>query len=169
MPVILTNTGITFNDGTSTNTNLVPAGTKMLFGQTAAPTGWTKQTTHDNKALRIVSGTKADGGLSQFTSAFSSRTISATVGGTTIGINEMPAHRHSLGNNALPGYQAFGIDDSNFSFPGAADSGAQYAPTSAGEAWLGSKGGSSSHTHGFTGTSIDMAVAYVDVIVAMKD
>ena len=34
-----------------------PSGTKMLFQQTAAPTGWTKDTGSNDVALRVVSGT----------------------------------------------------------------------------------------------------------------
>ncbi|KKM67419.1 hypothetical protein LCGC14_1471320, partial [marine sediment metagenome] len=32
------------------------AGTRMLFQQTAAPTGWTKETVHNNKAIRLQTG-----------------------------------------------------------------------------------------------------------------
>ena len=59
MGTSVTVTGITFPDATTQTTaasSAFPAGTLMLFQQTAAPTGWTKQTTHDNKALRVVSG-----------------------------------------------------------------------------------------------------------------
>ena len=48
----------------------IASGTVMLFMQTAAPTGWTKSTTHNNKAIRIVSGTAtSSGGSTAFTSA----------------------------------------------------------------------------------------------------
>lgn len=65
----------------------VPTGSKMLFIQTAAPTGWTKDTTHNNKALRIVNGTAGSGGTASFSSVFTSRTptgsnTSATAGGS---------------------------------------------------------------------------------------
>ena len=44
-----------------------PSGTKMLFQQTSAPTGWTKVTSGvDNKALRVVSGTVGSGGSNAF-------------------------------------------------------------------------------------------------------
>lgn len=33
-----------------------PAGTVMIFAQASAPTGWTKLTTQNDKALRVVSG-----------------------------------------------------------------------------------------------------------------
>ena len=45
-------------------------GTRMLFQQTAAPTGWTKDTTHNDKALRIVSGTASSGGTLSFSTVF---------------------------------------------------------------------------------------------------
>jgi len=44
------------------------AGTVMLFKQTAAPTGWTKITSSDDAALRIVSGTVSTGGSVAFIS-----------------------------------------------------------------------------------------------------
>jgi hypothetical protein len=62
----------------------VPAGTKMLFVQTAAPSGWTKDTTYNNYALRITSGTVTPftTGVA-FTTAFASQAVSGTVGSTT--------------------------------------------------------------------------------------
>jgi hypothetical protein len=56
-----------------------PVGTLMLFQQTTAPTGWTKETTHNNKALRVVSGSAGSGGSTAFTSVFTSRTPSGSV------------------------------------------------------------------------------------------
>jgi len=38
------------------------SGTALVFAQTSAPTGWTKSTTHNDKALRVVSGTASSGG-----------------------------------------------------------------------------------------------------------
>jgi hypothetical protein len=38
-----------------------PSDTLMLFQQTAAPPGWTKQTVHNDKALRVVSGAASSG------------------------------------------------------------------------------------------------------------
>jgi hypothetical protein len=77
------------NNVLTTANNPIPSGTLMLFVQTAAPTGWTKSTTHDNKALRVVSGTVTTGGTVAFTTAFASQTPSGTVststGNTTAG------------------------------------------------------------------------------------
>jgi hypothetical protein len=69
-----------------------PSGTKMTFQQTAAPTGWTKDTTHDNKALRVVSGTAGSGGSVNFTAAFGSQ----NVGATTLDGTQIPGHTHTF-------------------------------------------------------------------------
>ena len=77
----------------------VPSGTKMLFQQTAAPTGWTKDTTHNNKALRVVSGTASTGGSVAFTTAFAtSRTVSGSVASHTLTESQIPSHDHGDGS-----------------------------------------------------------------------
>lgn len=64
------------------------SGTALLFYQAAAPTGWTKVTTQDNKALRVVSGTGGgSGGSVAFTTAFASQTPSGSVSTNITGIN----------------------------------------------------------------------------------
>ena len=61
-----------------------PSGTKMLFQQTSAPTGWTKVTSGvDNKSLRVVSGTAGSGGTNAFTNTFTNKAITANSGDTT--------------------------------------------------------------------------------------
>ena len=65
-----------------------PSGTKMLFQQTTAPTGWTKVTSGvDNKALRVVSGTASSGGSNAFSNTLADRGITANAGNTTAGGN----------------------------------------------------------------------------------
>jgi hypothetical protein len=50
--------------------------TSFLKDSTAAPTSWTKSTSQDNKALRVVSGSGGGtGGSTAFTSVFGSRAI----------------------------------------------------------------------------------------------
>jgi trimeric autotransporter adhesin len=62
---------------------LIPSGTVMLFAQTAAPTGFTKNTTTgDNSALRVTTGTASTGGSVAFTTAFASQTPTGSVGTT---------------------------------------------------------------------------------------
>jgi hypothetical protein len=155
---------------------LIPTGTKMLFQQTSAPTGWTKDTTHNNKALRVVSGTAGSGGSVSFTSAFGSQTISGTsgattqggtVGGTTLTANQIPAHSHNFT------YTQNDVDSS-----GGAKR-AQTISTASGNlpVTTTSAGGGQSHTHTFTGNShthtysstLDLSVEYVDLIIATKN
>jgi hypothetical protein len=135
----------------------IPAGTAMLFAQTAAPTGWTKSTTHDNKALRVVSGTASSGGSVAFTSAFASQSVSGTVGNTTLTTAQIPAHSHTIS----PGFSTIGG-----SITGVLDVNSKLVSNPAGTS---NTGGGGSHDHSFTGTAINLAVQYVDVIIATKD
>jgi len=67
-------------------TEAIPSGSSMLFYQAAAPTGWTKQTTHNDKSLRVVSGTGGgNGGSTAFSSVFTSRTPGGSISGSTSG------------------------------------------------------------------------------------
>jgi len=76
-----------------------PSGTKLLFNQTTAPTGWVKDTTHDNKALRVVSGTAGTGGSIAFTTAFASQ----NVGDTTLTASQIPSHTHTFSGSGTTG------------------------------------------------------------------
>lgn len=148
-----------------------PSGTLMLFQQSTAPVGWTKQTTHDNKALRVVSGTAGSGGTTAFTTVFAARTISAA---------NLPAHTHGPGTLG-------GTTSSN------GDHNHDYTRTNDGNTTRAGGGGTcndgdfldntttdGAHTHTITlstgvsgstgsGTAMDFAVAYVDLIIAAKD
>ena len=137
----------------------LPAGTRLLFQQTAAPTGWTKDTTHDNKALRVVSGTAGSGGSVSFTSAFTSQSVGGTVGGTTLTTEQLPSHTHPY-----YGYTAI----SKGSTGTRVTSGGSTATINS-TLTSGATGSANSHNHSFTGTAINLAVQYVDVIIATKD
>jgi microcystin-dependent protein len=117
----------------------------MLFVQTAAPTGWTKSTTHDNKALRVVSGSVTTGGTQNFTAV-----LNGTVGATTLTTAQIPSHTHTAGapSSILSG------QTNRFSFA--------QNNTVAINLTTNATGGGGSHTH-------SMDVAYVDVIIATKD
>lgn len=129
------------------------AGTVMLFAQTAAPTGWTKSTTHNDKALRVVSGTASSGGSVAFTTAFASQAVNGTVGSTTLSTSQMPSHNHSISVYETGTTGGVTMGNANF---------VQSLGTS-------SAGGNGSHNHSFSGTAINLAVQYVDVILATKD
>jgi hypothetical protein len=62
------------------NNSEFSTGTRMIFGQTTAPTGWTKDTlNYDQHALRVVTGTASTGGTVDFTTAFASQTPTGNV------------------------------------------------------------------------------------------
>lgn len=156
----------------------LPAGTTMLFAQTAAPTGWTKSTTHNNKALRVVSGTASSGGSVAFTSAFTSQSVTGTNASYTLQIADIPSHTH-VANVTDPGHTHTINAYVNASVGGGAvGSGVVLSPgtgltqtsnTTGITVSNSGTGGGGGHTHIFTGTAIDLAVQYVDVIIAVKD
>lgn len=147
--------GITFPDSSiQTNAAGFVAGTLMLFQQTAAPTGWTKQTTHDNKALRVVSGTASSGGSVAFTTAFAA---SLSAGATTLSTAQIPSHQHTgvdVGSQKVN-------SSASLTFAAGTYTGMGNNTTDYG----GLAGGGGSHTH----TLPSFAVSYVDLIIAIKN
>lgn len=155
---------------------LIPAGTVMIFQQTAAPTGWTKLTTNNDKALRVVSGTASTGGATAFTSVFGAGKSSASY---TLQAADIPAHAHTFsgttsGQSADHSHGGVRtISAGTHAVNGAADQHAILA---------GSTGGTSNdHTHTYSGTTssigstgghahtLSLDLQYVDVIAASKD
>lgn len=201
------------------------SGTVMLFAQTSAPTGWTKNTTTgDNHALRVVTGTASSGGSVAFSTAFASQAVAGTIGNTTatnqnttatnqsitpsgsvsitavsgsagsttLSTPQIPSHAHQLttsnntaggtiyidessvgfSNGGLVNYNTitstggggshthpFSFTSGSGSFTGNAVTALQNAHTHTQDA----------HNHSFTGTAINLAVQYIDVIRASKD
>ena len=43
-------------------------GSRMLFAQSSAPSGWTKDSTYNDYALRVTNGTTSSGGSINFSS-----------------------------------------------------------------------------------------------------
>ncbi len=123
-----------------------PSGTLMLFAQTSAPTGWTKSSTHNDKTLRVVSGTAGSGGSVAFSTVFG-RTA---VDGHVLTVAEMPSHSHVYNSVISP---------TNNSPQMAANPDRDLVTTS-----TTAVGGNSSHNH-----TADLRVQYVDVIIASKD
>lgn len=133
------------------------AGTKMLFQQTAAPSGWTKDTTHNDKALRVVSGTASSGGSTEFSSVFASRTIAQA---NLPNVNFTVSGTISNGTNVMRlGGGSTNVDNgvNQAVYPIGSISSNTLTLTSATAA----SGGS--------GTGMDFAVAYVDCIICTKD
>jgi hypothetical protein len=151
----------------------IPAGTVMIFGQTNAPTGFTKLTDQDNAALRVVSGSASTGGSQGFTTAFASQTptgsvsitaVSGSAGATTLTTPQIPSHTH--------GVRYFGNPSSPLGFN------VPVTATASSTVDTLATGGGGSHDHPFSfssgsgtfsGNAINLAVKYVDVIRATKD
>jgi hypothetical protein len=147
------------------------SGTVMLFAQTAAPTGWTKDTSNfNNSGLRIVTGTASSVGSVDFTTAFASQTptgsvsVSGSAGNTTLSTPQIPSHSHPF---PVHRSQINGI----IRVAGGAE--AIYAT---GTLTTNNTGGGGSHNHPltissatFSGNAINLAVKYVDVIRATKN
>ena len=74
------------------------SGTQMLFVQNTAPTGWTKSTSFNDYTLRVVSGTTggSGGGTTAFSTVFASRSITGTVGCTTLTVARSEEHTSEL-------------------------------------------------------------------------
>ena len=161
------------------STKAFPTGTRMSFQQSAAPTGWTKDTTAglDNSAMRIVTGSVVNGGSVNFTTAFASQTpagsvsitaVSGTAGATTLTTPQIPSHTHSATNRASNPSAV----PNNFTMSNTKTNDTSYtANTSA-------TGGGGSHDHPFsfssgsgtfTGSAINLAVKYYDFIIATID
>lgn len=166
--------GSTNLTGCNSIPDFIATGTLMLFQQTSAPTSWTKEITHNDKALRVVSGTAGSGGSTAFTSVFSSRTpsgnvttnVSGNANATTLDENTIPSHTH----NARASLNNAGNSANSSHFGPYGQDGSVLSVQTA------SKGNSGSHTHGltasgsssFSGVALDFAVAYVDLIIASK-
>ena len=205
------------NGGTGQATALIPSGTVMMFGQTAAPTGFTKLTANDNAALRVVSGSASTGGSVNFTTAFASQAVAGTVGtsgsttatntsytpagsvgtsgSTTLSTAQMPTHNHSGSDSGHShswsgdggafnrGYSALGGEaclagtystNTGFASISIGNAGSSNSHNHTGGSFSGTPATitQNSHTHTggtFTGTAINLAVKYVDVIMATKD
>ena len=218
---------VIYGDGSNlTGVQPFPSGTKMIFQQTSAPTGWTKITTDNNKALRLVNGTVSSGGNQSFTSAFASRTPAGNIGASgnstasfsgsvsgntgnsgastsnvstggnvnnhTLSNNQMPSHSHSFNMRHMDFYES--VQDVQKTFSGANNAGNKGTNNSGGSGshshgFSGSShshnvnnhthsfsgnfsGNTGNHTHnsgGFSGSAMDFAVQYLDVIICSKN
>lgn len=123
------------------------AGTRMLFNQTVAPVGWTKQIEND-KALRLTTGAVGTGGTQSFSTVFGA----GETGSHVLTIAEMPSHDHPTtelphSNVNIPTAE----NPRQLGFPGASPR-------------TGFTGGGEGHTH-----PLLLDLEYVDFILAEKD
>lgn len=152
------------------------SGTKTIFNQTSAPIGWTKDTTFNNAALRVVNGSASSGGSTDFSSFFSSRTFTSSpfgapgVGSTSLSTPQIAPHGHI--NTPSP-FRSW----STPSFPGTTPAPGPTRSRSTG--FTTSNMGNSSGTSGFahnhpvnflvSGQVGNFNIKYTDMIIASKN
>jgi hypothetical protein len=169
-----------------------PSGTVMVFHQTAAPTGWTKSTTHNDKALRVVSGNGGgNGGTHALTSPPSlAHTHTGAAHVHSIGAhshgNSLSAAAHTLSTAQMPSHNhTYWANNSNNS-----NSWTHYQMNYGYNKNTGNTGGGGSHSHSMSGGIADsssynsgsdgtgttssttptaFAPQYIDVIICAKD
>jgi len=202
-------TGISSITDTS-NRKLVAlaSGVKVLYYEATAPVGWTKVTSHNDKCLRVVSGNGGgSGGITSFTSVFTSKTptgsvsgsnsggsvanttatgsvsgsnSSGSVGNTTLTTAQIPSHDHDFnfytnewnsgtaGDRCLATNQGSAVYNTLDTGGGGAHNHSFSNPS-----WSGSVS-INAHNHSFTnpswsgsfsGSAMDFAVQYIDMIL----
>ena len=180
----VTGGGVITGDGSGlSGVDPFASGTKMVFYQASAPTGWTQDTASalSNTVMSVVTGTGGGtGGSTSYFSSFLATTdksgtdtapvtgsVSGTVGDTSLSTPQIASHSHSFSiiqphpNSGSPNV-------------------ARGAGNQPGTAGTSSTGGGGSHAHPFSGSlasaTADVSVTvpaanvkYANVIVAAKD
>lgn len=152
-----------------------PSGTSMMFVQTAAPTGWTKSTTHNDKALRVVSGAASSGGFFAFSTVFGKTATDGTsitqanlpsynLDLSSLGIAVTDTHTHLYNSVLVAGAGTLQTGGSSIGGVTSTSGTSGGSITAALSGTLNSGGSGSAHTH-----PMDIRVQYVDVIIATKD
>lgn len=145
---VLTSNGTAWTSVAAATPSAFPAGTRLAFQQTSAPTGWTKDTTAaiNDAVLRLVTGSVSSGGSTAF-STFNGQT---TTGSTTLSTSQIPSHTHTVSVASSTPAAPAGIQSSS-------NYGGTNVPT-------GATGGGGSHNHSMTTN-----IKYYDFIIASKD
>ena len=164
-----------FNDNVLDVSNIssdgFASGTKILFYQASAPTGWTIDTSVNDVGVRIVSSNGGGvSGSTSFSSIFKSGTIatsstSVSISGNTgnrqLTVAMLAAHTHTIDTWTLEGGHGYFVKNSPNN---------QYQEI----LYTGSTGSNGTHNHSFSGSSshshnITLNLKYINVIVCTKD
>ena len=148
--------------------------------QGSAPTGWVKDTSDNDYTLRCVTGSVSSGGSSGFSSVMSSKdltgslSVTGTVGGTSLTSSMIPSHNHgpypaaatvvgTLTQPLIPGPSTSRTVQNQFT-PGVVSPGGVNPGVTA-----------TAHDHPLnpatspiTFTTVDLAIKYVDSILATR-
>lgn len=130
---------------------LIPAGSVMVFYQAAAPVGWTKVVTQNDKALRVVSG--GTGGTAGGTIAFSTGLAHT---------HTVDSHTHSVATQAA--MTTSGPSGVNSGGPGSGSADSTHSHNTPEHNHGGATGGATPATDSQLGV-----LAYVDIILCSKD
>lgn len=155
------------------------SGTRMLFQQTTAPTGWTKDSSRNNRALRIVNGNVSDGGSNGFVDVLNSTvtTSNGSVSSHTLTESQIPSHYHYAFRSGNAGQLRNGSNMSSNNYPGSGTGPGNlyetYNITARNEipdvGRTSNVGSTQGHNHGFTNPNFNLNVLYTDVIIAQKN
>ncbi len=158
-------------EGAQARANAPPfaSGVALLFRNATAPVGWTKSTTHTNKAIRVVdSNGTGSGGSQSFSNVFGLTSTDAF----TLTSSTIPAHTHANFLTDPTHVHSYSIYPNSHAASDGGVNDVNYASTvtNTGAALTGititnaSIGGGSAHAH-----AIDLRLQYIDVIVCTKD
>lgn len=137
-----------FSIQVTSNQDVIPAGTNMLFKQSSVPTGWTQDTSINDYGMRIVNGT---GNVGHGVTAFSTVFNQTSTAGYALQVADLAPHSHSYNRPQW-----------NLS-PSGGTSGGNTLGISTGDT-TGSTGSGNAHAHG-----ISMQPLYVDIITGTKN
>jgi hypothetical protein len=152
----------------------VPSASDTYFRQTAAPLTWTKQTTQDDKLLRVVSGAGGVMGGSQALSATITLAHTHTLDNRTHN-HAIGSHIHRLSSAAATANaeatNGFGIAQDNYTLVMLGSTGSNQNKILRDTVATGANSDSKSHNHGgTTGSQLaNIALKYADVILCRKD
>lgn len=145
-----TDSAIAFAGTLPASPQTFPVGTKLLFPQATAPTGWTQDIDANDRVMRVVNG--ATGG--QTGGSWTISGISVSITPTQLTIAQMPSHAHAVGPNVGP-FGGF--------FIGVGQGGGASGNTTSFD------GGNQAHGHGATPLADgNWRPSYLDVIKATK-
>jgi hypothetical protein len=188
---ILTVDGVNFgtNDNLNSRRQIFAVNTAWIFYQNTTPTGWSKVTTQDNKALRVVSGSGGgSGGTNSFTSTFSPKTIGGTIN-FSVGGGDYPLTTPQIANHTHDNGGELGLSGNGGTFnPDGTQTGWAGGdvarPPTGNNLWSrsspgtggvpGGSGGNHSHSANPASTAapnqtVTLNVQYIDIIVCTFD
>lgn len=117
-----------------------PSGTRMVFHQATAPTGWTTDTNAPVDRVLVVDHTAAGNTTGSPTWAITGLSAGST-GSTSLTVNQMPSHTHRVADNA-----SAIIGFTNSGLGGFALTGSSFADISS-TGYTESRGGGAGHSH----------------------